>query len=61
MSLHTLDLYSEARACKKCGGSASTHFTGYFIERKCLRCGYKWRERPLDHAEAQISEQENSA
>lgn len=56
---HTLDIYSETRPCKKCGGPASTHFSGYLIDRRCARCGYEWRERPLDHAESQASKQEN--
>lgn len=57
MSLDELDFYREARTCRKCGGSATTHFVDDLIVRKCLRCGYKWREKPLDYDEEQTSDQ----
>jgi ribosomal protein S27AE len=41
--------FEENRTCPKCGGVATAKWDGFaFIERKCVRCGYGWDERPLD-------------
>ena len=44
--------YNENPVCAKCGcKGASTeyqHDTPAFLLRRCARCGYSWREAPLD-------------
>ena len=45
--------YNEYARCPKCGGSyIGTRHVTYFgreaLERDCGKCGYHWKERPLD-------------
>lgn len=55
--------YYENRPCPKCGNyyvwTKYVSVTEYpdtdisYLERTCERCGYKWREKPLDDGKEQ--------
>lgn len=48
--------YYDRRKCPKCGQSATTSYVAGLIRRDCVRCGYSWRERPLDAKRANVPE-----
>ncbi len=42
--------YEEDRKCPKCGTPAAVRWdpNAECLNRTCLRCAYRWQERPLD-------------
>ncbi len=52
------DKYTETAVCPKCGGKHIAtryeyQFGNEWLLRKCDRCGYAWKQTPLDKEPAQ--------
>ena len=45
-----MKVYNPNASCPKCGHkTATTHYLGGYLTRKCPRCDYSWAELPLDY------------